>query len=60
MNQAVVWAAALAGLVAAGYQQSGAPVLSVSSGPATSLKPVAGMSPCTNPKTVVQPDVFSD
>ena len=58
MNQAVVGPVALAGLVAAGYRQSAAPVLSVSSGPATSLKPVAGLSPCTKPKTVVQPEVF--
>ena len=58
MNQAVVGAVALAGLAAVSYQQSAAPVLSVSSGLATGLKPVAGMSPCTTPKTVVQPDVF--
>ena len=51
-------AVALAGLVAVGYQQSAAPVLSVSSGLATGLKPVAGMAPCTNPGAVVQPDVF--
>jgi hypothetical protein len=51
-------AVAVAGLVAVGFQQPAAPALSISSGLASRLKPVAGMSPCTNPQTVVQPDVF--
>jgi hypothetical protein len=51
-------AVAVAGLVAVGFQQPAAPALSISSGLASGLKPVAGMSPCTNPQTVVQPDVF--
>ena len=56
--KAVVGAAALAGLVAVSYQQSAAPALSVSSGLATSLKPVAGMSPCTNPRPSCSPTCF--
>jgi len=46
----------LCGLTALAVQQGS--IGSVSTGPASDLKPIAGIGPCTNAGVTVQPDVF--